>query len=606
MKKIFNLFDLKQKVNYKNEVLSGLTVALALVPEAIAFALLAGLSPLTGLYAAFSIGLITSIFGGRPGMISGATGAIAVVYIGMIAIIKKANPEITVDEITQYIFATVILAGFIQIIVGLLKLGKFIRLVPHPVMFGFVNGLAIVIFMSQMSSFEENVKDNYGNNQVETKSVAEAFHINETYVTSDKTNTIAYNLKDETKLHNFETDELEYEIVGSQVYDVSDSSVAFNYSNNTLYSVEEIGEVKAWLKKDELVLMLGLVLLTMLIIWGLPKLTKYIPSSLAAIIVVSLITILGGIDTRTVGDLASIQGGFPLPSLPSIPFTWETFVLIFPYAIIVAGVGLIESLLTLNLIDEITQTRGNGNKECIAQGSANIASGFFLGMGGCAMIGQSLINISSGARARLSGIVASIGLLSFILWGAPLIEQLPMAALTGVMVMVSIGTFEWASLKVFGKMPLTDVIVMIVVTLITVVLHNLALAVLVGVIISALSFAWENAKRIRARKYIDENGSKHYEIFGPLFFGSIAVFNEKFDVKNDPEDVIIDFSESKITDMSAIEALNSLTERYLQAGKKIHLRHLSPDCLILLKNADKIVEINVLEDPTYHIVADKV
>ena len=260
----------------------------------------------------------------------------------------------------------------------------------------------------------------------------------------------------------------------------------------------------------------------------------------------------------------------------------------------------------MNLIDEITQTRGRGNKECVAQGTANIASGFFLGMGGCAMIGQSLINISSGARARLSGIVASLGLLSFILWGAPIIERLPMAALTGVMFMVAIGTFEWASLRVFNRMPHSDVIVMILVTLITVFLHNLALAVLVGVIVSALIFAWENARRIRARKYIDEQGSKHYEIFGPLFFGSITVFNEKFDVQNDPDDVIIDFSESKIVDMSAIEAVNSLTERYLKAGKKIHLRHLSPDCQKLLKNADKIIEVNVLEDPTYHVVADEI
>jgi len=604
MKKIFNLFDLKQKVNYKNEVLSGLTVALALVPEAIAFALLAGLSPLTGLYAAFSIGLITSIFGGRPGMISGATGAIAVIYIGMIAIIKKTNPEISVDEITQYIFATVILAGMIQILVGLLKLGKFIRLVPHPVMFGFVNGLAIVIFMSQMSSFKENVTDHYGNKKIETVSVDEAFHVNGTVVTSDKTNTIAYNLIDSTKLFNIETNEFEYEIVGAQVFRVADSTVAYNYSDDTFYNVEKKGDVLVWLQKDDLLLMIGLVLLTMLIIWGLPKLTKYVPSSLAAIIVVSLITILGGIETTTVGDLASIQGGFPIPSVPNIPFTWDTFVLIFPYALIVAGVGLIESLLTLNLIDEITQTRGHSNKECIAQGTANITSGFLLGMGGCAMIGQSLINISSGARARLSGIVASLGLLSFILWGAPVIEQLPMAALTGVMVMVSIGTFEWASLKVFGKMPITDVIVMIVVTLITVFLHNLALAVLVGVIISALAFAWENATRIRARKYVDDAGSKHYEIYGPLFFGSIAVFSDKFDIHNDPDDIIIDFSESKVVDMSAIEALNSLTDRYLKAGKKVHLRHLSPDCQMLLKNADKIVEVNVMEDPTYHVAAD--
>lgn len=523
MKKLFNLFDLKQKVNYKNEVLSGLTVALALVPEAIAFAIIAGLSPLTGLYAAFSIGLITSILGGRPGMISGATGAIAVIYVGMITVLKETIPGITIDEITQYVFATVILAGAIQITIGLLKLGKFIRLVPHPVMFGFVNGLAIVIFMAQMDSFKMD------------------------------------------------------------------------------------GE---WISGSNLWLMIGLVLLTMIIIWGLPKITRAVPSSLVAIIVVSCITIFGGFETKTVvdtlvGEVKSLQGGFPPLNFPHIPLTWATLSLIFPYALIVAGVGLIESLLTLNLIDEITQTRGRSNKECVAQGTANIVTGFFSGMGGCAMIGQSLINISSGARARLSGIVASVGLLSFIMWGAPVIEQLPMAALVGVMFMVAIGTFEWASLKVFGKMPLTDVLVMVVVTLITVFLHNLALAVLIGVIISALAYAWESATRIRARKYVDENGSKHYEIYGPLFFGSVTVFNEKFDVQNDPDDIIIDFSESKIVDMSAIEALNGLTERYLKAGKKVHLRHLSPDCQKLLKNADKIIEINLFEDPTYHVATDE-
>jgi SulP family sulfate permease len=524
MKKVFNLFDLKQKVNYKNEILSGLTVALALVPEAIAFALIAGLSPLTGLYAAFSIGLITSILGGRPGMISGATGAVAVVYVGMITTLQKMNPGITVDEITQYVFATVVLAGVLQILAGVLRLGKFIRLVPHPVMFGFVNGLAIVIFMAQFDAFK--VKNAAGDME--------------------------------------------------------------------------------WVSGMQLLMMIGLVLLTMLIIWGLPKLTKLIPSSLAAIIVVSVITIGFGVDTKTVGDIASIKGGFPPFNVPQIPLNWETFMIILPYSAIVAGVGLIESLLTLNLIDEITQTRGSGNKECFAQGTANLVTGFFSGMGGCAMIGQSLINISSGARARLSGVVASVGLLSFILWGAPVIEKLPMAALTGVMFMVAIGTFEWASLKVFGKMPITDVIVMIIVTLVTVFLHNLALAVLIGVIVSALAFAWENAKRIRARKYLDDKGIKHYEIFGPLFFGSISVFNEKFDIQNDPAEVIIDFSESKIVDMSAIEALNSLTDRYLKAGKKVHLRHLSPDCQKLLKNANKIIDVNIVEDPTYHVAVDNV
>lgn len=524
MKKFFNLFDLKQKVNYKNEVLSGLTVALALVPEAIAFALIAGLSPLTGLYAAFSIGLITSILGGRPGMISGATGAIAVVYVGMIAVLKKANPDITVDEITQYVFATVILAGIIQILAGFLRLGKFIRLVPHPVMFGFVNGLAIVIFLAQLDAFK--VKDATGD--------------------------------------------------------------------------------MIWMQGNDLFIMLGLVLATMVIIWGLPKLTKVFPSSLAGILVISAVVIGFNIDTKTVGDIASINGGFPPFHVPHIPLNMETLSIIFPYALIVAGVGLIESLLTLNLIDEITQTRGRGNKECIAQGTANLVTGFFSGMGGCAMIGQSLINISSGARARLSGIVASIGLLIFIMYGANLIERLPMAALTGVMFMVAIGTFEWASLKVFGKMPWTDVLVMIVVTLVTVFLHNLALAVLIGVVISALTFAWENAIRIRARKYIDDSGIKHYEIYGPLFFGSVSVFNDKFDVQNDPEEVIIDFSESRVVDMSAIEALNQLTDRYQKAGKKVHLRHLSSDCQKLLKNAHKLIEVNVQEDPTYKVVSDSI
>ncbi|MCB0491688.1 MAG: SulP family inorganic anion transporter [Cyclobacteriaceae bacterium] len=513
MKQYLNLFDLQQKVDYKNEVLSGLTVALALVPEAIAFAMIAGLSPLTGLYAAFTIGLVTSILGGRPGMISGATGAVAVVIV---ALAKSHGVE--------YIFATVVLAGIIQVTAGLLRLGKFIRLVPHPVMFGFVNGLAIVIFLSQLDQFK---------------------------------------------------------VMGTS-------------------------GILQWMNGTSLWMMLGLVFLTMFIIWGLPKLTKVIPSSLTAILVVSAIVIGFSIDTKTVGDIASIQGGFPPFHIPNIPFSLETLSIIFPYALIVAGVGLIESLLTLNLIDEITETRGRGNKEAVAQGIANVVTGFFSGMGGCAMIGQSLINISSGARARLSGIVASVMLLVFIMFGASLIEQLPMAALTGLMIMVAIGTFEWASLRTFRRMPKSDIIVMLTVTLVTVFLHNLALAVLIGVIISALVFAWENAKRIRARKYIDDAGVKHYEIFGPLFFGSISAFNEKFDVLNDPDEVIIDFSESRVADMSGIEALNKITERYKKVGKKLHLRHLSTDCRLLLKNADDIIDVNILEDPTYKVVVDKI
>ncbi|PKP47435.1 MAG: sodium-independent anion transporter, partial [Bacteroidetes bacterium HGW-Bacteroidetes-12] len=444
---------------------------------------------------------------GRPGMISGATGAIAVVIV----VLAKSHG-------VEYVFATVILAGIIQMSAGFLRLGKLIRLVPHPVIFGFVNGLAIIIFMSQLDQF----KDMSGN----------------------------------------------------------------------------------WLTGSALYVLLGLVLLTMLIIWGLPKLTKVVPASLTAIIVVFGLVAFIGIDTKTVGDIASIQGGFPPFHIPSIPFNIETLILIFPYAAIVAGVGLIESLLTLNIIDEITETRGRGNKEAVAQGAANILSGVFSGMGGCAMLGQSLINISSGSRARLSGIVAAIMLLVFIMFGSGLIEKVPMAALTGLMIMVAIGTFEWASMKTFTKMPKSDILVMVLVTLVTVVLHNLALAVIIGVIIAALVFAWDNAKRIRARKSIDENGVKRYEIYGPLFFGSIAAFNEKFDVLNDPNDVIIDFAESRVVDMSAIEALNKITERYHKVGKKIHLKHLSPDCKKLLKNADSIIDVNVMEDPTYKVVTN--
>ncbi len=509
MKKYLNLFDLRQKVDYKIEVLSGLTVALALIPEAVAFALMAGLSPLTGLYAAFVMGLITSILGGRPGMISGATGAVAVVIAAL-----------AISEGVEYIFATVILAGLIQVGAGLFKLGKLMRLVPQPVIFGFVNGLAIIIFMSQMNQFKEASGD--------------------------------------------------------------------------------------WLTGGPLMIILGLVVLTMFIIWGLPRLTKAVPASLVAILAIFAIVVSFGIDTKTVGDIAPISGGLPPFHIPIVPFNLATLMIILPYAGIMAGVGLIESLLTLNIIDEITETRGRGNKEAVAQGVANIFSGFFSGMGGCAMIGQSLINISAGARARLSGIVAAIMLLVFIMFGSGLIEMLPMAALTGLMIMVAIGTFEWASFRTFNKMPKSDIFVMVVVTVVTAVLHNLALAVLIGVIIAALVFAWDNAKRIRARKSIDSNGVKHYEIYGPLFFGSISVFNDKFDVTNDPDEVVIDFAESRVVDMSAIEALNKITERYLKVGKKVHLKHLSPDCRLLLRNAEEIIDVNVIEDPTYKLVVDKI
>ncbi|MGJ1410594.1 SulP family inorganic anion transporter [Sphingobacterium thalpophilum] len=498
MQKIINLFDFKQKVDYKTEVLSGLTVALALVPEAVAFALIAGLSPLTGLYAAFMMSLVTSILGGRPGMISGATGAIAVVIV---ALAKSHGVE--------YVFATVVLAGIIQMSAGFLKLGKLIRLVPHPVIFGFVNGLAIIIFMSQLNEF----KDASGN----------------------------------------------------------------------------------WLTGSNLYMLLGLVLLTTLIIWGLPKITKAVPASLAAILIVFGLVYFLKLDTKTVGDIASIKGGFPPFHIPAVPFSFETLQIIFPYAAIVAGVGLIESLLTLNIVDEITETRGHTNREAVAQGTANVLSGLFSGMGGCAMLGQSLINVSNGARARLSGIIASIALLIFVMFGSSLIEKVPMAALTGLMIMVAIGTFEWASLKTFTKFPRPDILVMVLVTLVTVFLHNLALAVLIGVIIAALVFAWESAKRIRARRYIDENGIKHYDIYGPLFFGSTAIFTEKFDIMNDPNEIIISFRESSVVDMSAIEALNKITERYHKQGKKVHLTGLSLRCRRMIKNAESVIDVNILE-----------
>lgn len=510
MKPILRLFDFSKKVDYKIEILAGITVALALVPEAVAFSLIAGLPPLVGLYAAFVLGLVTAILGGRPGMISGATGAIAVVII----VLAKTYG-------IEYVFATVVLAGLIQILVGVLKLGKLIRLVPHPVMFGFVNGLAIIIFLSQLDQFKMVVDGK-----------------------------------------------------------------------------------KVWLSGQPLYTMLGLVLLTMAIMFFLPKLTKAVPSSLVAILVVFGIVVGFGIDTITVGDIASISGGFPPFHIPAVPFTFETLQIIFPYAAIMAGVGLIESLLTLNLIDQITETRGSSNRECVAQGTGNILSGFFFGMGGCAMIGQSLINVSSGARARLAAIVAAITLLIFIMFAGPLIESVPMAALTGLMIMVAIGTFEWVSFRMVGRMPKSDLLVMVIVAGITVLMHNLALAVLVGIIISALIFAWESARRIRARKYIDEQGIKHYEIFGPLFFGSVTAFNEKFDVLNDPDEVIIDFKEGRIADMSAIEAVNVLTERYHKQGKKLHLRNLSDSSNRRLLNAHAIIDVNILK-PTYKRPTDK-
>ncbi|NNK27599.1 MAG: SulP family inorganic anion transporter [Flavobacteriaceae bacterium] len=524
-------FIRRRTANAKNDILSGLTVALALVPEAVAFAFVAGVDPLVGLYAAFMIGLITSIFGGRPGMISGATGALAVV---MVSLVSEGNAMGAESEQLglYYLFATVILMGFIQMLAGVFKLGKFVRLIPHPVMMGFVNGLAIVIFLSQLGMFK----------------------------------------------------------------------------------VFEGGE-KVWMHGNQLWIMLGLVVLTMAIMFGLPKLTKKLPEALLAIVVVSAIVILGNLDVATVGSFIREGGGEGLKGgLPAfqydifnkVPFNLKTLSFIFPYALILAAIGLIESLMTLNLIDELTETRGNSNRECLAQGSANIVTGLFGGMGGCAMIGQSIINIKGGGRGRLSGIVAALALLAFILFASGLIEQVPIAALVGVMFMVVIGTFAWSSFRIMNKIPLTDLFVLILVSALTV-FFDLAIAVIAGVIVSALVFSWENAKRIRARKRFKEDGTKIYEIWGPLFFGSISAFNEKFDVKNDPDKVEIDFVESRVSDHSALEAIFNLVEKYEAVGKSIKLKHLSKDCKVLLyKSSPKFREVieEDIDDPRYHLAAN--
>lgn len=508
------MFDLIRKnapTNVKNDALSGLTVALALVPEAVAFALVAHVHPLVGLYAAFMMGLITAILGGRPGMISGATGAIAVVAVALV-----------LSHGLEYLLAAVVLMGMIQILFGVFKLGKFIRLVPYPVFLGFVNGLALVIFIAQLDHFK----------------------------------------------------------------------------------VADAEGVKTWLTGNALYIMLGLAVLTMAIIHFLPKLTTVIPSTLAAIIIGSLITIGLNLDTRTVGDMASIAGGLPDFHIPAIPFTWETLMIILPYAFIMAMVGLIESLLTLNLIDELTETRGQPNRECIGQGVANSVTGVFGGMGGCAMVGQSIINIKSGGRGRLSGIVAALFLLSFILVASPLIEQIPIAVLVGVMFMVVIGTFEWGSFQMIGKIPRTDLFIGVAVSVITV-FADLAIAVIAGVIMSALAFAWDHARHIHAEISSEDENEKVYRLVGPLFFASTQNFQEIFDPKNDPDNVIVDFQDSRVADHSAIEAIDKLAERYNKVNKRLHLKHLSRECTLLLHTAGPLVEVNVLEDPNYHIAADK-
>jgi len=500
----------------RTELLSGLTVALALIPEAVAFAFVAGVHPLVGLYAAFLVGLVTAVLGGRPGMISGATGALAVVMVALVA-----------EHGVEYLFATVVLMGVLQIFAGLMQWGKFIRLVPHPVMLGFVNGLAIVIFLAQLTQFK---------------------------------------------------------VPGT-------AEISGHGSSG--------GE---WLSGGSLYMMLALVALTMFIIYIMPRITRIIPSPLAGIGVVAGLVIFFGLDVPRVGDMASIQGTLPPFHIPSVPLSWETFEIILPYSIILAAIGLIESLLTLNLVGEMTGKRGGASQECIAQGLANTATGFFGGMGGCAMIGQSMINVKSGGRTRIAGIAAALFLLVFILVGSPIIEMIPLAALVGVMFMVVIGTFAWNSFKILRKVPLTDAFVTILVTIVTV-LSDLAVAVVVGVIVSALAYAWNNARRIHAHTEISGSGAKIYRIQGPLFFGSADGFSELFDVQNDPDEVIIEFSDSRVVDQSALQAIEAIAGKYELANKRIQLRHLSRDCHNLLTKAGHLV-IDSDDDPDYALAVN--
>ncbi|OAJ35467.1 SulP family inorganic anion transporter [Piscirickettsia salmonis] len=497
--------------NVKDEVLSGVTVAMALVPEAVAFSLVAHVAPLVGLYAAFIMCTLAAILGGRPGMISGATGAMAVVIVGLVS-------QYPGWQGLQYLFVTIIMTGILEILIGVLRLGRVVRMLPQPVMFGFVNGLAIVIFLAQLKQFQ------------------------------------------------------------------------FNDAN----------DVVQWVSGNSLYIMLGLVALTMAIVYALPRITRFLPAALVAILVVTAIVHLFGLQTRTVGDLASTAGGFPKFHVPDVILNWQTIKICLPYAVILAIVGLTESLMTLTLIDELTETRGQENRECVAQGVANITCGFFGGMGGCAMIGQSMININSGARRRLSGIIAGLGLLTIILVASPLIAQIPLAALVGIMFMVVIGTFEWSSFRILHKIPKVDAFVLILVSAVTV-FTNLATAVIVGVIVAALAFAWKSAKNTYSKTYINQEGSKVYQLEGPLFFASVSNFKSLFTPYDDPEDVIVDFDNSRVCDHSALEAINQLAERYDAVNKTLHLRHLSADCRVLLSKAKNKVEVNILEDPTYRV-----
>ncbi len=528
--KLFKL-RIERPRNVKNDILSGLTVALALVPEAVAFSFVAKVDPVIGLYAAFMMGLITAIFGGRPGMISGATGAVAVIFAPLM--LGLYGRGLDSETATGYLFAAVILMGVIQMLFGILHLGKFIRLVPHPVMLGFVNGLAIIIFKSQFELFYEG--------------------------------------------H---------------------------------------GEEAHLLAQGPLLIMCGMIAVTMLISTFLPRLTKAVPATLAAIVTVTVVSYAldrtGIHHSRTVLDFVksmdptkeTIKAGLPAFGIPQVGFTWENIKMILPYSVLAAAVGLIESLMTLTLVDEITETRGRGNKECIGQGLANLVNGFFGGMGGCAMIGQSMINIRGGGRGRLSGISAALFLLSFLLFAAPLVEVIPLAALVGVMFMVVIGTFEWSSFRIIPSIPRMDAAILILVSAVTV-FQNLAVAVLVGIIVSALAFAWEHGKKIHANVMVDEHGTKVYKLESALFFGSAQSFKDLFDPLNDPQDVVIDFAKARVYDHSAIEAINNITQRYADQGKFLHLLNLSRECQELMDKADNIVEISVIDGLDWHIADDR-
>ncbi len=525
---MFNIKNYSSQ-NIKNDILSGALVAVALVPEAIAFSFIAGVSPIVGLYGAFIIGLITAILGGKPGMISGATGSVAVVFVSLAIAIKNLYPGLDNEAFStmllHYILLTSIIAGVIQISIGLLRLGKFIRLVPQPALFGFVNGLAIVIALAQLPFLAPK---------------------------------------------------------NANSYDSWISMVSASFSENYIMYI--------------------IILITMLTMHFLPKISKAVPAGLVAIILITIAVYFGHIDTKTVGDLADLSNiGMPHLVTPDISlFSWDAMYIILPTALIVALVGLIESLLTLSVLDEMGGERGNGNKECVALGIGNTTSGLFGGMAGCAMIGQSVINFTSGGLGRLSSFTAAVLLIVLVVNFSFVIASIPVAVLVGIMFMVSIGTFEFSSIKRIKHMPKADAFVLIVVTLITV-YYDLAVAVIAGIIISALVFAWEHAK-IHSHSRV-ENGKKVYELEGPLFFGSVTSFNEQFDYQNDPDEVIIDFAKARVMDSSGSEAIDAITLKYKKAGKKLTLRHLSKDCKQTLSSAGPYCTYEE-DDPTYKVATN--